>query len=403
MKPSFFWTVSGFMVLGVVVGQDLRAQQTSRVTVEETGGIRRTQFPTRALIEVPRGQLEAAESIRLMAGDTQVPAQGLGRLHWEDGSVRSLEIDFNVSIGPLETRRFELVYGPDTAVPAARGRGLSVSEDADAVQAGRMRFGKRGAPLLLSVDYRGELIIEGRNGLAVVDDAGVRYDPSEIEWSSVELLKGGPLTVHLRYEGTVDLSRGSRADVTLDVEMPSSKSWVRISALVSDPDRRVRAVAIETPLRLGEYPWTWDFGTPNGTYGVFRNPTGSVVLTQTIAGPGYESWVVLAGPAGEERPYERSAPDRPEIVRGWAHFQNETQAVAFAIEGLGETAGKFTVTLTGEGQTSFGFAPAAASTEHSLTIYEHFVGTPVPIGAATSPASILSPLRVRVEALPERF
>jgi hypothetical protein len=32
-----------------------------------------------------------------------------------------------------------------------------------------------------------------------------------------------------------------------------------------------------------------------------------------------------------------------------------------------------------------------------LTVYEHYVATPVPIGAATSPASALSPLTVTVE------
>jgi hypothetical protein len=32
--------------------------------------------------------------------------------------------------------------------------------------------------------------------------------------------------------------------------------------------------------------------------------------------------------------------------------------------------------------------------ELKLTVYQHFVPTPVPIGAATSPASMLNPLKV---------
>ena len=184
----------------------------------------------------------------------------------------------------------------------------------------------------------------GRDGIVVIDGAGARHDASEIEWQSVELLKRGPLTVHLRYEGTLEFSRGGRADVVIDVEIPNSKSWVKISTVVRDLDRSVREVAIETPLKLGEYPWTWDFGTPNGTCGAFRDSSGSVVLTQTIAQDRDGSWMVHAGPAGAEQPFEKSAPNRPEIVRGWTHFQNQSQAVAFAIEGLGDVPGRFTAT-----------------------------------------------------------
>ena len=403
MRIGFPWTVGGLIVLWAALGPELQAQQGARLSVEETGGIRSTRFPTRALIELPRGRLAATDPIRMMVGDTEVPAQDTSVLRWDDGSIRTLEVDFNVSIGPLETRTFELRYGPDVTEQAAIGRGRSVTEDPDAVQSGNIRFNKSGFPLLLSVDYRGELITAGQNGLTVIDDAGVRHDSSEIAWDSVELLKRGPLTVQLRYEGTLELGGGARADVVIDLEMPNSKSWLKISAFVSDLDLRVREIVLETPLRLGEYPWSWDFGTLNGTYGAFRDSTGSVILTQMIGGSGEGSWRVLTGPVGEERPYEESAVDSSEIVRGWAHLRNEAQAVAFAIEGVGETAGTFTAALTGQGQTSFGFAVAGPAAQHSLTVYQHFVATPVPIGAATSPASILSPLGVRVEPLPAGY
>ena len=403
MGAGLFRRARSLAALWLVLAPALDAQQGATITVEETGGIRRTRFPTRAALELSRGRLQASGALRLWAGDTEVPAQGTAVLWWDDGSIRALEVDFNVSIGPLETRVFELTYGPDVVAMASAGRGLTVTEDSEGYQSGNIRLSKQGWPLLLSVSYRGELITEGENGLALVDDAGVRHDSSAIEWDSVELLKRGPLTVHLRYEGRLELSRGSRAAVVLDVEMPNSKSWVKISASIGDPDRRVREIAIETPIALGEYPWTWDFGTANGTYGAFRDETGSVVLEQAVASSGNASWSVVAGSVGEERPYEESVTGSASPARGWTHFQNEAEAVAFAIEGVGETPGTFTAALTGEGQTSFALAPATPATEHSLTVYEHFVGTPVPIGAATSPASILSPLQVRVDPMPEGF
>lgn len=403
MCIGFTRTIGALIILWAAVGPDLYAQQGAILSVEETGGIRRYRFPTSALLELPRGRLAATDFIRMTEGDIEVPAQSTSISRWDDGSVRTLEVDFNVSIGPLETRMFELHYGSDVTQQTAVGTGLSVTEAPDVIQSGNIRFNKSGFPLLLSVDYRGELITTGQNGLTVIDDAGVRYDSSEIDWDSVELLKRGPVTMKLHYEGTLELDGGARTDVAMDLEMPNSKSWLKTSVFVSNSDRRVREIAIETPLRLGEYPWIWDFGTPNGTYGAFRDSTGSVSLTQMISEAGEGSWRVLSGPVGEKRPYEESVVGKSEIVRGWAHLQNDTQAVAFAIEGVGEIAGTFTAALSGQGQTSFGFAAKDPVADHSLTVYQHFVRTPVPIGAATSPASILSLLRVRVEPLPAGF
>ena len=36
-------------------------------------------------------------------------------------------------------------------------------------------------------------------------------------------------------------------------------------------------------------------------------------------------------------------------------------------------------------------------TQHRLTVYEHFVATPVAIGAATNPMAMLTPLVVSVD------
>jgi hypothetical protein len=47
--------------------------------------------------------------------------------------------------------------------------------------------------------------------------------------------------------------------------------------------------------------------------------------------------------------------------------------------------------LSGGGQLSFRNVFPAGQ-RHEIAVYEHFVTTPVQIGAATSPSAILSPL-----------
>ena len=43
-----------------------------------------------------------------------------------------------------------------------------------------------------------------------------------------------------------------------------------------------------------------------------------------------------------------------------------------------------------------GQAPAKPAVHPQLAIYQHFVATPVPIGAVTSPVSMLNPLMVTI-------
>src|SRR5258708_1177806 len=75
---------------------------------------------------------------------------------WEEGSVQWLDVDFNVSAGPSESRTYQLEYGPDVS-PSALPRGLTVTDNADSIQVGNVTFSKGGSPLILSASYRGEL------------------------------------------------------------------------------------------------------------------------------------------------------------------------------------------------------------------------------------------------------
>ena len=225
----------------------------------------------------------------------------------------------------------------------------------------------------------------------VTDTSGATHDLTMAEGLKVEVVKRGPLSVVLRYSGSLRLDAGSSAPFIVDAEMPNSKSWVKLSAKVSDPGRRVRDIALETPLSLGPAPWVWDFGTTHWTYGSLRTATDSVVMTDVIKSVTSAEWTVMSGPKGREQVYETGSADRA-TFGGWGHLQGAKEVIAYAIEGLSKRPGTYRIALEGTGQMSFQFTSATPQPQHELTVYQHYVSTPLQIGAATSPAAILSPL-----------
>ena len=330
-------------------------------------------------------------AVRLLLDEMDVPAQYTADARWPDGSVEWLAVDFNTSIGPAETQTYRLEYGRGVTSTAEAPRGLMVTEDTDTVQVGRLRFSKRGAPLLLSVDYRGELIIPGRNGLAVTDAAGAFHDLRRVDSLTFDIVKPGPLYVELRYAGRLQIGSDYAAPFVVTVGMPNSKSWVKVSATVDDPGARLGAISFHTPLSLGPLPWVWDFGTDRWTYGSLREPADSVVLTSDVTASGGTAWQVTTVRGGQEQVYETSGPLRS-TVAGWGHLQAGQDAVAFGLDAFGRRAGTYRFAIEGNGQTSFRFTADSPVTQHQLTVYEHFVSIPVQIGAATSPTSMLNPL-----------
>lgn len=380
----------------VTLGAGAQAGQSVSLHVEETTGIRRTRYPVNARVPFPQGALARADQVRLLRDDEEVPAQFSADSHWPDGSVQWLRVDFNVSIGPQETRAYRVEYGPGVSAEAGPGRGLALVEDADAIQVGRVTFSKTAAPLFRSVSYRGEVIGPGRNGFAVEDTDGTAYELGGDTGVLFEVIRGGPLYVELRYSGRVLLAAGAEVPFVVRVEMPNSKSWVKVTASVDDPEQRLRALSFHSPLALGPRPWVWDFGTDRWTYGSLRNEDSSVVLTNDVEVGGETGWHVDTGPKGQERPYETTGSTRP-VVAGWGHLQGETEVVAFAMDRFASAPGTYRIALDGAGQASFHVAPATPVTRHQLTVYQHFVGTPVQIGAATSPPSMLHPLVARVD------
>jgi hypothetical protein len=296
----------------------------------------------------------------------------------------------------MESATFQLEVGEGVKSEAA-ARGLTVVETPDAIQVGNVKFNKNATPLIASVNYRQEDVGPGPNGFVITDTSGESYDMSKAEGVQAEIRKRGPLFVAIHYTGTLQLGGNARVPFTIDLEMPNSKTWVKASATFDDPARRVRDVTFHSPLALGAFPWVWDFGTGSWTYGSIRNKTDNVLFTQTIKSPMAGAWTVATGPKGQEQPYEAAGGRRLPVAEGWAHLQDAKEAIAFAIEDFGRDIGRYSMTIDGEGHAAITFAPIKPAAHHQLAVFQHFVATPVPIGAVTSPVSMMSPLIVTMK------
>ena len=372
--------------------------ERAAVHVTETAGIRRFNYPVHVRVPFAAGQLSRSENARLLRedradDDAEMPAQISAESRWPDGSVRWLSVHFNTSIGPGASQTYLVEYGPGVVPSADRPRGLTLIEDdaADDLQVGSLRFSRTGTPLIASVTYRDEAIGSGRNGFRAAGRGGEIY--RLVESAELEILKRGPLYVELRYSGQLTSDSGVRVPFVMTVGMPNSKSWVKMAAIVDDPAARVRELSLDLPFALGPHPWVWDFGTERWTYGALRGENDAVVLTTVVTGENSSrsssSWEVRLERDGRQQIYEAGEG----AVGGWGHLQGAGEVVAFAVEDFGAQPGTYRVALGGAGQTTFGFSPARPTREHRLTVYNHYVSTPVQIGAATSPSSMLNPLR----------
>src|SRR5262245_31155141 len=178
--------------------------------VSEVGGIRRTQFPVTARIPFPRGVLRDPANVRLLSNQTEIPEQAMAETRWPDGTVQWLSLDLNVTIGPNESQTYSVQYG-DRVKAEVAARGLTVTEDADAIQVGNIRFNKSGLPLIASVKYRDEAIGIGMNGLAVTDAAGTAHAVTTADNVKAEVGKRGPLVVAVNYTGSMRLDKNVKA------------------------------------------------------------------------------------------------------------------------------------------------------------------------------------------------
>ena len=100
------------------------------ITVEEPLGVARTAEPVSGGIPMPWGQVKAGTPWALFDGATEIPLQATPMVVDENGFLRWVLIDFQVSLNAREKKTFTLKTLPPSAKPQTA---LSVTDAADAV------------------------------------------------------------------------------------------------------------------------------------------------------------------------------------------------------------------------------------------------------------------------------
>lgn len=353
--PSCFHIPRAALVLAAIFTSGLNGlAEPLEFSVTETAGLRRFGYPVSAALEAPSGMLANADRARLLdATGKEAPAQFTAMSQWPDGSVRALDVDFESSLGPLESRSFrvESVTRPQPARP----KGLSVAETADEITVASAAISHRirrdGKPLLASIAF-------GQQEFLAADGITTTLAPGP-----VKVLKRGPFNVTLQL-GEVRL------------EYVSSKSWVKITQRAKAPTD----LAVNAHFALGRLPLTWDFGAGSWLYGNLGQPGQSARLRQGLA-----DWQVLTGDGAEPSSLYATG----KSCEGWGHLADVNGVAAFGMADY-DAVGEPNFHLSADGHVR------TTARRSELTVYFHVVGQPVQVTAVTSPPSMLSPLRVKL-------
>ena len=392
---SFMIDVRTLSKIGLAIGClaiAVEAQEPTRhvkVQVRETLGIRRFGYPVTAVIPLPPGGIQTTKQVRLANADGKpIPAQITASAKHEDGSLKQIEVDFNLSPGPLEESNLRLEYGIGVSAVEPK-QGLTFSESEDAFQVSAYTVRKDARPLIASVRYGREYLRPG--GLGVVawrDGTELPLHTAKRNWT-VE--KQGPFQVRLRCDG-VYAAQGAAAELpfTLSVEFVSSKSWVGLRHAIKPAAKPGEQIELGI---VGDFKLDgrllWDTDCSYWLYGVLE--AGEQMHFAT----GMEGWSCRLGKVGQELLYARHAPENKR-ARGWGHFQEAREngnVIAFGFGGSA-TTGEYSFKLGGDGKLLMRGTVAAASAPVELDAFFHFIPVPTQHTARTSPSAMMSPLEV---------
>lgn len=348
----------------------LAAAQVARIDVAETSGLRRFGYPVRARIKTSL----PLEKLRLTADATPVVAQ-FTRI--ENGAV---EIDFTVDLGPWEKRR--LLVGEGVPPPVSAPMSLEQTTTSYIVRhSGGLAFQvpKSLLGLLHSVQTPDtEYLMPGSLGLILnTQDNGEHRAAA----TTSRIVKSGPLACALRFDSTEQLRGNRTVKSAVELEFPRSKSWAEVRWTVDDPDALVSGLTAEVNLRTDGQPLIVDFGAGTMIYATVRGGQSARMRANASA------WSI-------EVNGESYAAGREQRAEGWAHVMDRHRAVAVAIADF--TDPEASIEAWADGRLRIR-RDRLTGIRKSLTFWLHFVETPVQIGAATSPQSMMRPPSVHVE------
>lgn len=366
---------------------------TLTLTVRETAGIRRFNYPVAVKLQLPRRVLRK-DRFRLLSADRPVPAQ----FRPLEDERRGVMLDFEVNLGPLEIATYRVEYGPGVKSVPEPSQGLLLQEEkvGYTVRSGKMSYGVGTIqPSFLNTVREGTR--EFLDIPLLLSRLGKDGKLEPLVWQPVQVTRRGPLAVGFRYPLALGLMKSGVVG-TVELTFPRSKSWAEF-VVTLEPE--ATGVQMITLLKLGEGPTLVDFGAGSLVYTTLAQQQ----MASFQAGrSGRPVWEVLTGEAAVgPRDSPRLRPlvtalsgkhaTRPE---GWVHVMDRSRCTAIAVAGFG-TEGEDLIEAEGTGLVKLRRTLARPGKKLSYRFWMHFVGMPVQVGAVTSPQSMLAPLAVEVK------
>jgi hypothetical protein len=401
------------MVLGVTAGPSRAAEPAGvhrlEVVVQESAGIRRFGYPVTVILPLaePVGDVRR---FRLLEKGKPVVAQFRPHGDTRQG-IHKVSLDFNASHAPRETRTYVVEYGPKVEPGPTPSRGMKVVVEDDQFRVvhspalqfvvprnllGLLRGVKTAATDYLRPDSAGLLIRYKDDILFRAGGLGSFGEPTV-----ARIVKQGPLASTLRFETTEALRGGRSVASAVTLDFPLSKSWVKVTWTVDDPQGLVAGLGADLNLHVRGELALVDFGA--GSYVYAHLGKGQTALLRALEprrkrNRKVPAWETLVGRTGALKPYvvgEETA------AEGWAHVMDKERCTAVALAEFTGEKGEAEIAIDAGGRLRVwkhfvlkGQDPPAG--RKTITFWLHFVSMPVQVGAVTSPQAMLAPLQVKV-------
>ncbi|MDR3619282.1 MAG: hypothetical protein P4L85_08025 [Paludisphaera borealis] len=386
---------------------DAGANVPERLTfhLKETAGLRRFGYPVHVVL--PNHAREHGTTLyRLLHQGMVVPAQ----FRLLEPDQREVILAFNASPGPLETTDYTVEFGL-LAIPGAEPRrGLSSLHEAESFQIRNEPYLTYSIPedlsgLISSIRTKDmEYLAPHSRGLFLTDRGSRERTtlkfPRQGNDVSAAWRWEGPISVGLRFTGTVAAPGGKPLRTTVDLSFVNSKSWIETTWTIDDPDDRVGSMGFDLSLLIQGEPALVDCGASSTVYSHLRS--GEVLAFEgrpaPRSGESGPRWLMEQGGASGLKPFAVATPtDR--AAEGWVHVMDSTRCSAIAVADFARSGpDRFTIEAGGRVELERRFnvpaAPDQPRTSKILRFWIHVVPTPVQVGAVTSPQAMLAPLLV---------
>lgn len=367
------------------------------ITVEETAGLRRFGYPVTVHVPLPRGA--APDASRLVLESGEAPLRGVQYdpgPRWPDGSLQWVTLAFNLSPGPGEKTELRLRYGPGVSHADPGSPVVETTPDLFVIR-GIYRIGRTGEEFIRSIRYGTREFLTRPAVWRVWESDGSQPLALAPGKAASRVLFPGPVNAVVGLAGAYS-GRDGPVPYRLTVSQPNSKSWFDAALEVGRAGHNIRQVELVMPYTVEKEPALFDFGVGSWVYGALRGKEAA-----RLEDGKDRQWKILTGADPATAQVYAAASRTQPRAEGWGHLVDGAQGgrvVAFGTpDAPGGSLESRSLRVDAAGEVTLTWRWSGRGTRRARALFHH-VGDPVQVSAATSPPSMLIPLRV---TLPESW